>query len=65
MANDLISRSKTMQSNLQEYSKISINYDKSIFRLYKHLHETEKEYLAFKGNLNRKKDRIYPEVNKW
>ena len=55
-----MNRSKTLGSNLKEYSKISINYDKSIFKLYKYLHDTEKEYISFKTTLNRKKERIYP-----
>ena len=54
-----------MGSNLKEYSKISLNYDKSMFKLYKNFHETEKEYISFKSSLNRKKERIYPEVAKW
>jgi len=33
--------------------------------LYKYLHETEKDYISFKTTLNRKKDKIYPEVAKW
>jgi hypothetical protein len=36
-----------------------------MFKLYKNLHETEKEYISFKSSLNRKKEKIYPEVAKW
>ena len=37
-ANDLVNRSKALGSNLKEFSKIAINYDKSIYKVYKNLH---------------------------
>ena len=64
-ANDLVNRSKTIGSNLREYAKIEVNYDRSMFRLYRNVSEVEREYLDFKGKLNKKKEKIYPDVGKW
>ena len=36
-----------------------------MFKLNKVVTDAEKDYLDFKGKLNKKKEKIYPEVGKW
>lgn len=57
--------SKIFTTHLKEFHKVQLNYDRSIIKLNRMVAETEKEYVYFKTNLNRKKERIYPDVNRW
>ena len=36
-----------------------------MFKLNKVVTDAEKDYLDFKSKLNKKKEKIYPEVGKW
>ena len=36
-----------------------------MYKVFRDMYATEKEYLVAKGNLNRKKERLYPDVTRW
>jgi hypothetical protein len=65
MAEDLNARARVFAAHLKEFHKVQLNYDRSVAKLYRNAQETEKEYLYFKTNLNRKKERLYPDVSRW
>lgn len=44
-----------MQTNLKDYFKLSLNYDKHITRVYRNVFDAEKDYVNGKMNLNRRK----------
>lgn len=39
--------------------------DKNLYKLQKYVKETEVEYLDFKYNLHRKKERVISDPSKW
>ena len=57
--------SKIFTTHLKEFHKVQLNYDRSVTKLSRGVTEAEKEYVYFKTNLNRKKERIYPDVTRW
>ncbi len=65
MAEDLNARAKIFTAHLKEFHKIQLAYDRGVAKLYRNANETEKEYVYFKTNLTRKKERVYPDVSRW
>lgn len=55
LSSNLSTTAKVMQTNLKDYFKLSLNYDKHITRVYRNVFDAEKDYINGKMNLNRRK----------